>query len=211
MGKGESTRERILEIAEAAVLEKGFGATSIDEIIAAAGITKSGFFYHFSDKNQLARAMLARYAETNDRLFESIFARADDLADGDPLQSFLIGMKLLAETMADLPNGHPGCLVASICYQERLFDREVRELMTESVRNWNRFFAARLEAIAAAYPARDDMDVAEIAQMVSCAVDGAIIMSKTLADPGILPRQILLVRNYVRMLYLPAATARAAA
>ena len=30
MGKGEATRERILEIAEAAVLAKGFGATSIE-------------------------------------------------------------------------------------------------------------------------------------------------------------------------------------
>jgi hypothetical protein len=36
-------------------------------------------------------------------------------------------------------------------------------------------------------------------------------MSKTLSDPGILPRQILLVRNYVRMLYQPGALARAAA
>jgi AcrR family transcriptional regulator len=34
MGKGEATRERILEIAEASVLCQGFGATSIDEVIA---------------------------------------------------------------------------------------------------------------------------------------------------------------------------------
>ena len=37
MGKGEATRERILTIAEAAVLEKGFGATSIDEVIGKPG------------------------------------------------------------------------------------------------------------------------------------------------------------------------------
>jgi hypothetical protein len=55
MGRGEATRERILEIAETAVLAKGFGATSIDEVIAEAGLTKSGFFYHFKDKNALAR------------------------------------------------------------------------------------------------------------------------------------------------------------
>ncbi len=47
--KGSATRERILELAEAAVLEKGFAATSIEELIVAAGITKSGFFYHFKD------------------------------------------------------------------------------------------------------------------------------------------------------------------
>ena len=63
MGKGEATRERILEIAEAAVLAKGFGATSIEEVIAEAGLTKSGFFYHFRDKNALAREMVRRYVD----------------------------------------------------------------------------------------------------------------------------------------------------
>jgi len=42
--KGTDTRERILDVAEAAVLEKGFAATSIDELVAAVSITKSGFF-----------------------------------------------------------------------------------------------------------------------------------------------------------------------
>src|SRR4029077_8917846 len=41
--KGSDTRERILDVSEAAVLEKGFAATSIEEVIAAVGITKSGF------------------------------------------------------------------------------------------------------------------------------------------------------------------------
>jgi AcrR family transcriptional regulator len=54
--KGSDTRERILDVAEGAVLEKGFAATSIEEVIAAVGITKSGFFYHFKDKNELAKA-----------------------------------------------------------------------------------------------------------------------------------------------------------
>ena len=54
--KGSDTRERLLAVAEAAVLEKGFAATSIEELIAAVGITKSGFFYHFPDKGALAKA-----------------------------------------------------------------------------------------------------------------------------------------------------------
>ena len=62
--KGTDTRERILDVAEAAVLEKGFAATSIDELVAAVSITKSGFFYHFRDKGELAKALLARYMTT---------------------------------------------------------------------------------------------------------------------------------------------------
>jgi TetR/AcrR family transcriptional regulator, transcriptional repressor for nem operon len=91
LSKGEATRERILEIAEAAVLAKGFDATSIEEVIAEAGLTKSGFFYHFKDKNALAREMLRRYVATNDRLFDDIFARGRELSD-DPLQAFLISL-----------------------------------------------------------------------------------------------------------------------
>ena len=70
--KGSETRERLLDVAEAAVLEKGFAATSIEEVIAAVGITKSGFFYHFRDKNELAKALLGRLTDT--LLLDSAFA-----------------------------------------------------------------------------------------------------------------------------------------
>ncbi|TKT71165.1 TetR/AcrR family transcriptional regulator [Afipia massiliensis] len=203
MGKGEITRERILGIAEAAVLAKGFGATSIDEVIAEAGLTKSGFFYHFKDKNALAREMVRRYVETNDKLFDDIFARGAELSD-DPLQAFLISLKLLAEIMADLPNGHPGCLIASICYQERLFDREVRDLTAQSVRGWNARFRAIFEGIAAVHPPREPIDLDDLAEMMSCIVDGGIIMSKTLNDPRRLERQILAFRTCVKLIFSPA-------
>ncbi|HZY68941.1 MAG TPA: TetR/AcrR family transcriptional regulator [Devosia sp.] len=211
MRKGDATRDRLLAIAEASVLSKGFGATSIEEVIAEAGITKSGFFYHFRDKNELARAMVIRYARTNDQIFADTFARADDLADGDPLQSFLIGLKMLAEIFSDLPNGHPGCLVAAVCYQERLFDREVRDLVADSVRSWNAFFEERLQRIADTYPANAELDVTELAQSICCVLDGAIIMSRVLADTTLIGRQLLLLRSHVKMLFQPAVAARRAA
>src|SRR6218665_3855422 len=105
MGKGNATRDRILEIAEAAVLAKGFGATSIEEIIAEAGITKSGFFYHFKDKSELARGLVERYSDQNDRLLDDVFGRSRALTD-DPLEQLLIGLTLMADRMAALPEGH---------------------------------------------------------------------------------------------------------
>src|SRR5262245_35943657 len=131
MSKGKATRDRILTIAEASVLAKGFGATSIEEIIAEVGITKSGFFYHFRDKNELARGMVLRDIEEEDQFFDEIFGRGKELSD-DPLQAFLIGLKLLAEAMANLPRDYPGCIIASVCYQERLFDREVVDLTAQA-------------------------------------------------------------------------------
>ena len=150
--KGGDTRERILDAAESAILAKGFAATSIEELIAAVGITKGGFFYHFKDKGELAKALLVRYIERENELFDEIFARADELNE-DPLHGFLVGLKMLSELMADLPGGHPGCLVASFCYQDRLFDKEVRELNTAAVLGWRKRFRERLERIAARYRA----------------------------------------------------------
>ncbi|WP_274626362.1 TetR/AcrR family transcriptional regulator [Arvimicrobium flavum] len=203
MRKGEATRERILEIAEASVLAKGFAATSIEELIAEAGITKSGFFYHFRDKNELAHEMLRRYVASDMSIQDQIFERAAELSD-DPLQRFLIGLKLFAEAMADLPGVHPGCVIASICYQERLFDREVIDLNRQAVENMNTRFRGYLEAIAATYPPREPIDLEAMAEMVSCIVDGGIIMAKILDDPTRLVRQVLAYRAFVKLQFSPA-------
>lgn len=198
--KGAATRERIMEIAQASVLMKGFAATSIEEVIIEAGITKSGFFYHFRDKNELAREMLRRYVAENDEVFDDIFGRAGELMD-DPLQAFLLGLKFLAELTRDLPGGHPGCLIASVCYQERLFDSEVLALNTSSVTRWNERFLGYLTAIAKVHPPREPVPLPDVAAMLSCTFDGAIIMSKALKDPGQLERQILAYRTYVKILF----------
>ncbi len=146
------TRARILEVAESAVLAKGFASTSIEEIIAAVGITKSGFFYHFSDKGALAKGLMLRYLEHDRQVLEDIFARGDELND-DPLHGFLVGLKLFAEMLANMTEVHPGCLVASFCYQEQLFNREIRDLNAEGVLVWRRRFQERFELIAQALSA----------------------------------------------------------
>lgn len=196
-----STREKILNTAEAAVLEKGFEATSIDEIIAAVGISKSGFFYHFNDKNALARALLVRYIEREDLLFDDLFQRAAELNE-DPLHGFLVGLKMLSEMMADLPKGHPGCLVAAYCYQDRLFDSEVRAINTAAVINWRSRFRQHLDEIVATYPLKVQVDLDDVADMLSVIADGGIILSKALKDKSALPRQIMLYRDFVRLIFL---------
>ena len=91
-------------------------------------------------------------------VYDQVFGRGQELSD-DPLQAFLIGLKLLADVMADLPGGHPGCLIASICYQERLFDREVREANRAWLDSWHARFLGHLEAIAAAHPPREPVSL----------------------------------------------------
>jgi len=200
--KGDA-RERILALAETAVLEKGFGATSIEELIAAAGITKSGFFYHFRDKTELARNLLVRYIERENGLFDDLFRRADELNE-DPLHGFLVGLKMLADLLGDLPSGHPGCLVASYCYQERLFDQEVRDLNAAAVLAWRHRFRERLDRIAERYPPRIRVDLDDLADMLSVIADGGIVLSKAVKDSRALSRQVLLYREFVRVIFTGA-------
>ncbi len=199
--RGADTRERLLDLAEAAVLDKGFAATSIEELIAGVGITKSGFFYHFKDKGELAKALLQRYLDREEALFDALFARADELHE-DPLHGFLIWLKLLAEMMADLPGAHPGCLVASYCYQDQLFNREVRELNREGALRWRARFLARLEIIAARYPPRLEVDLEALSDMLLAVTDGGIILSKVMGDRTVLPRQVMLYRSLVKTVFL---------
>jgi TetR/AcrR family transcriptional regulator, transcriptional repressor for nem operon len=200
--KGELTRDRILTIAEASVLAKGFGSTSIDEVIAEAGLTKSGFFYHFRDKNELARAMVRRAIAADEAVFDDVFGQGRDLSD-DPLQAFLIGLKLLAKLMGDLPGGHPGCLVASVCYQERLFDLEVCAINRRWVEGWNARFLGYLEEIAAVHPPRQLIAINDLANMLTGVMEGGIILGKVLREPRELERQILTYRSLIQMLFSP--------
>jgi len=194
--KRGDTREMILDTAEAAVLEKGFAATSIEELIAAVGITKNGFFYHFKDKGELAKALLERYIERENALFDELFRRADELNE-DPLHGFLVGLKMMSEMFADLPNGHPGCLVASFCYQDRLFDKEVRDLNASAVLGWRTRFKQRLERIAERYPPRVAVNLDDVADLLLVIADGGIILSRTVHDKAALARQLLLYRDFV--------------
>ena len=202
MGKGSDTQARLMDLAETSVLEKGFGATSIEELITSAGITKSGFFYHFRDKSELARAMLERYLAREEVLFDDLFRRATELND-DPLHAFLIGLKLMAEMMADLPEGHPGCLVATYCYQERLFDPEVVRINKDGVEAWRIRFRKYLDDIADKYPPKEEVDLDDLADMISAVVEGGIIVAKVMREPKALADQIMLYRSYIKLLFSP--------
>lgn len=202
MARGGETRNKILDVAQDSVLAKGFDATSIDEIVATAEITKSGFFYHFKDKNALAKALIERYIAVEDQLFDDLFDRAKELSD-DPLQAALIGFKLLAEVIEDLPGGHPGCVVATAAYQDRLFNNDVKEINRQAVLNWRQRFRTMFDEIAAVYPPPKHIDLDHLADMMNSVCEGGIVISKAVGDPLITSQQIMLFRDYVKLLFSP--------
>lgn len=202
MTKKGTKRQHILEIAEAHVLAKGFSATFIDDIIAEAGITKSGFNYHFNDKNELARALIERAIHDDDVVLDGIFGRAREL-DDDPLHVFLIGLKLLAEMFRDIPNGHPGCVVATFCFAERSFDSRVRELNRQWALGWRTRFLVDLEKIGEHYLPNDDVSMEALADRITNTVEGGIVLSRASGQPTLLADQMLLLRSHIKLLFSP--------
>ena len=198
--KGEKTRERILDIAYDSIVQKGFAATSIEELVEAAGITKSGFFYHFRDKNDMARQLFDRFLTEDENIVDTLASRARELSD-DPLQSFLIFLNLYAQMMDDMETLHPGCMVASVTYQERLFDAEMRQMNVDYLIRTRTRFADWLQQIVAKYPPKMDADLEGLADHLTIIVEGAIIYAKALRDPGMMGRQTRLFRNHIKLLF----------
>ena len=198
--KGERTRTRLLDVAYDSIVHKGFAATSIDELVEAAGITKSGFFDHFRDKNDLARQLLERFLAEDNQILDTLTERARALVD-DPLQSFLIFLNLYAELMDEMPELHPGCLVATITYQDQLFDAEVKRMNADSVIALRRRFGAWLAEIAESHPPQRPADLDALADHVTVIVEGGIILSRALEDRTLMGRQMRLFREQVKALF----------
>lgn len=54
------TRNHILDMAERVFLEKGVSRTSLDDIAAAAGVTRGAIYWHFKNKADLFDALMQR-------------------------------------------------------------------------------------------------------------------------------------------------------
>ena len=198
--RSNSSRERILASAEAIVLQKGFSATSIEDILKQASITKGGFFYHFDGKPGLAKALVERYIEQDDQIFGDLFAEANELSE-DPLHQLLIFLKLLAGKLGTMEETHPGCLVASFIYESQQFKPEIRELMRDGMLSWRNLIADQLQRINEKYAVPDDVSIETLADMFTSTIEGGIMLTRNFGDNQLLVNQILAYRSFLRRLY----------
>jgi TetR/AcrR family transcriptional regulator, transcriptional repressor for nem operon len=201
--KGEKTRERILELAYEAMIRKGFASTSIEELVEAAGITKSGFFYHFKDKTDLARQLIESYTGRNALFLDTLAQRARELSD-DPLHSFLIFLKLYAEQMEEMTVQHPGCMVATVTFQDQAWDRGVRQLVIDQVMAWRARFLGWLQEIARVYPPKGKASLDDLADAILAFTYGGMTIARALNDNSAISRQTIMFRETVRMHFLGA-------
>lgn len=197
---GTRTRQRIMDAAETLVLDRGFGGTSVDEILAAAQVTKGAFFHHFPSKQALAAALMDRYVALDVEHLDGLMGRAEELTR-DPLQQLLLFIGLYRELFSDLEAPYPGCLMASYTYEAGLFDDEVKAVIADNVATWHDRIRAKLDEVVATHPPRVDVDLDSLADLVTVVVEGAFIVSRVQDDPGGTAAHLTHLRTYVELLF----------
>ena len=81
MKKGERRKQELLQIAYRMFLQKGYEETSVDEIIAQAGIAKGTYYYYFETKEQMLEEVIDMMLEAEEEK-----ARVGEVDGGAPFE-----------------------------------------------------------------------------------------------------------------------------
>jgi TetR/AcrR family transcriptional repressor of nem operon len=198
--KGEKTRKRILDAAQAMILDHGFAGVSVDQLIQSLGLTKGAFFHHFKNKNDLARSLIRRYADEGMQFFSDSLARAKKLSN-DPLQQLLIIIGLYEEMFEDLTEPYPGCLLASYVYELQQFDEETRAIINEEFILSRTELTKLIREVMVKYPPRRNVDPVSLADGFMSVFEGAFVLSKSLGEADVTVKQLRHYKTYIELLF----------
>lgn len=120
--------EQALRAAGAVFWEKGFSATSLDDLAAAMGMNRPSIYRAFGDKEEIYRAALTQFAAIMNEAFTSSFSTDRDIREG--LKSFY--RKALEVYSSD--ETALGCMVWSTAPASALIHPEVQADLLAAVR-----------------------------------------------------------------------------
>ena len=195
-----NTRERILDAAEALIMQTGFAGTSIDAVIAEVGITKGAFFYHFKSKAELARSLVDRYQVADAAILERFLATSAKLSS-DPVQRLLVFIALCVEFAEEMDDPTPGCLFGSFCYESGQFGDEVHAILDKAIFSWRQEVAQLVRDAAAVTAPVRPVDPETLADLVTVVFEGAFVVARTVREPGVFAAQLTHLRNYFELLW----------
>lgn len=73
--KHMDTRRHVLDTAHGIIVQKGFAATGLTEIVRAAGVPKGSFYYYFDSKEDFGHALLEAYFESYAQRLEQVLTQ----------------------------------------------------------------------------------------------------------------------------------------
>jgi TetR/AcrR family transcriptional regulator, transcriptional repressor for nem operon len=192
-----SAREKLIEAAIATVRYKGFSATSVDEICAAAGVTKGAFFHHFASKEALAVAAAGAWTEIAE---QRIFTAPDWVRLADPLDR-LMGHIEFRLNMLDGPIEDFTCFVGTMVQEAYNSSDPIRAACDASITAYAERLAEDIEAAIAHYGIGYGVTALDLAYHIQAVLQGAFIMAKAKGSPEIARDSVAHLTRYVEILF----------
>jgi TetR/AcrR family transcriptional repressor of nem operon len=192
---GTATRERILDAAEYLVIENGYAATSVDQVLAAASTSKGAFFHHFASKLDLGRALVERYAAADIEQLEAALAETASVAD--PTERALAFVRVFEDTADELMSAQSSCLYVAVLTERQLAGTG-GEPIQRSIDAWREGYAALLRDALGARAARVDVDA--LADHLFVTFEGAFLLCRSTGDPSHMRAQLATYRTLVAAL-----------
>jgi TetR/AcrR family transcriptional repressor of nem operon len=189
-------RRELLEAALSIIREKGYAATSVDELCAEAGVTKGAFFHHFKTKDALAVAAANYWSEITGASFEAApYHKHTDALDR--VLGYLDFRKaILKGEIAEFT-----CLVGTMVQEVYGTSPEIRAACEASIAA----HAAKVEAdIADAmkhYRIRAPWTAESLALHMQAVLQGAFILAKAKGNAGVAAASVDHLRRYIELLF----------
>src|SRR5690349_3629705 len=169
--RGRASRERIVERAADLFAERGIAATSVDEVLAAAGAGKGQFYHYFRGRDELAAAAVGyRCAQVVAGLTQALGA-VSSLAG---LEHELAGFVAAFEQ-----TGMPGCPIGTLATEVAGRNEAARLQAAAGFDAWERLLADALERMRQRGELRAD---AALATGLLASIEGGMVLSQARKD-----------------------------
>jgi TetR/AcrR family transcriptional repressor of nem operon len=173
--KGRATRGRILDVATGLVFEHGVAGTTLDDVRAAAAVSKSQLYHYFAGKEDLIHAVI-------DRTVQQVLDAQPELAD---LSSWAAISRWLDE-LVDLQvqrRALGGCPVGGLAGQLAESDELAREALAAGFDRWEGPLREGLEKMRLEGKLARTADPSRLATATLAAIQGGLVLTQTRRDP----------------------------
>jgi TetR/AcrR family transcriptional regulator, transcriptional repressor for nem operon len=190
------TRTRLLEAARDVIRAKGYAATTVDDICAAAGVTKGGFFHHFDSKERLGVAAIEQFSAMASALFES----APYTTLPDP-RDRVFGYVDLRAAMLRGDIVQYSCLIGTTVQEVYGTHPDLRAACEEGLTEHVAMLTRDLAAAKARYAPQATWSPESVAYFMQAVLQGAFIFAKAKQSPEIAAASLGHLRSYLASLF----------